>query len=242
MDILNDIDRLRSEIDERRPLDTFSLGQIKDYYRIGLTWSSNALEGNSLTETETKVVLEDGITVGGKTVRDHLEAIGHAEAFDYLHSLVRKKTIAERDIRRLHKLFFNRIDRSNAGKYRAVRVFLTGSAHSLPLPGDVPRLMKDFIQRLHELARHHHPVDYAALAHREFVLIHPFIDGNGRIARLLMNLILTGNGYPITIVPPVLRSEYISALERAWEDDRPFRDLIARLVLEAEKDYLRLFG
>ena len=167
MDILSEIDRLRSEIDEKRPLDTFSLGQIRNYYRIGLTWSSNALEGNSLTETETKVVLEDGITIGGKPVRDHLEAIGHAEAFDCLYSLARKKTINERDIRRLHQLFFSRIDSRNAGKYRTVRVFLTGSAHSLPLPDDVPRRMKEFIPRLHELARLHHPVDYAALAHKE---------------------------------------------------------------------------
>ncbi len=242
MHIYDDIDRLRSEIEGRRPLDAGLIQQIGEYYRIGLTWSSNALEGNSLTETETKVVLEDGITIGGKPLRDHLEAIGHAEAFNHLRELVKKKTISERDILRLHELFYHRIDRTNAGKYRTVKVFLTGSAHTLPPPEDVPRLMKGFIPRLRAHARRLHPVDHAALAHKEFVFIHPFVDGNGRVARLIMNLILAGSGYPVTIIPPVLRSEYIASLERAHEDDGPFRTFIARLVREAEKDYLRLFG
>src|ERR687887_230700 len=95
---LRDVDRQQEKIRAHRPLTAEELRQLREYYRIGLTWSSNALEGNSLTETETKVVIEDGITIGGKPLKDHFEAIGHAEAFDYLQKLALRKEITERDI------------------------------------------------------------------------------------------------------------------------------------------------
>src|SRR6266568_9451019 len=107
---LSDNDDLQKKIQAHRPLDEYEVKQLKEYFRIGLTWSSNALEGNSLTETETKVVIEDGITIGGKPLKDHFEAIGHAEAFDYLQKLARRTEITERDILKLHKLFYYRID------------------------------------------------------------------------------------------------------------------------------------
>jgi len=243
INILNEIDQLQKEINEYRPIDKYLLEQIKNYYRIGLTYTSNALEGNSLTETETKIVLEDGITIGGKPLKDHYEAVGHSEAFDFMHTMARakKNSISEKDIKMLHRLFYHRINNNEAGNYRTVRVFMQGSKYPLPLPEEVPDLMKELIVKLDNLRKEKHPVEFAALAHKMFVLIHPFIDGNGRVARLLMNLSLLQNGYNIAIIPPVMRPDYIDAIEKAREDDRSFIDLIAQMVRETQKDYIRLF-
>lgn len=240
---LRRIDQLQQEIAAMKPLDQAELQQLRAYYRIGLTYSSNALEGNSLTESDTKIVLEDGIAIGGKPLRDHLEAVGHSAAFDCMYRLITRKTIREQDALELHRLFYEKIDPQNAGIYRRVRALITGSAFKLPLPDRISPLMKDLIKKLPALRKRHHPVIYAALLHKAFVEIHPFIDGNGRTARLLMNLALLQHGYPLVIIPPILRSEYIQALERSHSgDDAPFFQLIAAAVIEAQKDFLRLFG
>jgi Fic family protein len=241
-ELLEKIDRFQQEIHALKPLNHAELQQLKEYYRIGLTYSSNALEGNSLTETETKIVLEEGITIGGKPLRDHLEAVGHSEAFNLIYRLQNTNTITEEDVLELHRLFYRKIDPQNAGNYRQVRVFITGSTFKVPPPSKIQALMRAFIQQLSVLRKRHHPVVYAALVHKEFIEIHPFVDGNGRTARLLMNLALLQHGYPIVIIPPVLRSDYINALEMCHKhDDTPFIRLIATAVLEAQKDFLRLF-
>ncbi len=239
--ILTEIDKLQKEINAFRPLEGDALKQIKEYYRIGLTYSSNALEGNSLTESETKVVIEEGLTIGGKPLKDHFEAIGHSEAFDFIYSLAKRKDIAELELKGLHRLFYHRIDEQNAGEYRKQKVYITGSKYPLPAPEKIQTLMAEFIQKLNQRRKEKHPVEVAALAHKDFVFIHPFIDGNGRVSRLLMNLILLQDGYNIAIIPPVLRSEYVQALEKAHTDDKDFMDLIARMIRESQKDYLRLF-
>lgn len=204
--ILTDIDKLQEEINAYSPLSKELLEQIRQYYRVGLTYASNAIEGNSLTESETKVVLEDGITIGGKPLKDHYEAIGHAEAFDFLQALVKEKSVSEADIKSLHKIFYRRIDEVKAGQYRQVKVIITGSKYPLPAPEEIPKLMGDFTQRIKEVKEAKHPVEASALAHKEFVLIHPFIDGNGRVARLLMNLILLQAGYNIAVITPPYES------------------------------------
>ncbi len=239
--ILQEIDKLQSEINEFRPLDAHLRSQIKEYYRIGLTYSSNALEGNSLTESETKVVIEEGITIGGKQLKEHFEALGHSEAFDLIYQLAQEKFLKENDIKKLHKFFYYRIDESQAGKYRKVKALITGSKYPLPAPQELSVLITEFVARLSEMRSKKHPVESAALAHKEFVFIHPFVDGNGRIARLIMNLILLQSGYTIAIIPPVLRNEYIQTLERAHTDDINFIEFIARCVRETQRDYLRLF-
>jgi len=236
-----EIEALQKEINRLRPLNEEFAKQVREYYRIGLTYSSNALEGNSLTESETKVVLEDGITIGGKPLRDHFEAIGHSEAYTLLFVLVNSKTISEEDIKKLHYLFYRRIEESPAGVYRKNKVVITGSRYSTPLPEKVPELMKQLPEKTDLLRKNHHPVEFAGLLHKEFVFIHPFVDGNGRVARLLMNLALLQEGYNITVIPPVLRPEYIRTLEKAHTDDREFLELIAQAVKETQKDYLRLF-
>jgi len=239
--LLKEIDKLQAEINKLRPLDKQMLEQQKEYFRIGLTYSSNALEGNSLTETETKIVIEDGITIGGKPLRDHFEAIGHSEAFDFIYTLAKAKSIKEQDIKDLHRLFYFRIDEEMAGQYRTKRAIVTGSKYPLPSPEDLPGLMKKCITRLKRLRKEKHAVEFAALAHKEFVFIHPFVDGNGRVGRLLMNLILIQEGYVITIIPPVVRTDYIRALEKAHTDDKDFIEFTARMVRETQKDLLRLF-
>ena len=131
-ELLKEIDKLQAEINMCRPLDKKLIEQQKEYFRIGLTYTSNALEGNSLTETETKIVIEEGITIGGKPLKDHFEAIGHSEAFDFIYKLAKAKAISERDIKELHRLFYFRIDKENAGEYRTVRAYITGSKISSP--------------------------------------------------------------------------------------------------------------
>ena len=229
-DIFKEIDALQKEINSYRPLNAHLLKQIREYYRIGLTYTSNALEGNTLTESETKIVLEEGITIGGKPLKDHLEALGAAEAYDYLYTLAQEKTIREDNIERLHRLIFFRIDELDAGRYRKHKALITGSKYPLPKPGDLPSLMKNLIPNMDELRKKKHPVEAAALFHKEFVFIHPFTDGNGRIARLLMNLIFLQEDFNIAIIPPVVRREYIDSLEKAHIDDRDFIYFIARMV------------
>lgn len=241
-DLLQKIDALQKQINELRPFDRDTVLSLKEYYKIGLTWSSNAIEGNTLTEAETKVVIEDGLAIGGKPLKDHLEAKGHAEAFEYMQGLVNKKEITEDDILKLHDLFYRKIDDVNAGMYRKSQVFISGSRYPLPGPDKVPQLMKDEIKKIAAYREKEHPVVAAAKAHLEFVLIHPFIDGNGRVARLLMNLILLQEGYNIAIIPPVLRAEYISSIEAAHENSESFINLICRAVYETQKDYLRMLN
>jgi Fic family protein len=236
-----DTDSLREEIRQHRPLKREALKQLREYFRIGLTWSSNALEGNSLTETETKVVIEDGITIGGKPLKDHYEAIGHAEAFDYLHKLVNRTEITERDILKLHKLFYYRIDMAGAGHYRKQNDVVTGTDFVFPPPSQLKKLMTDFAEEIHTLRGTKHPIEFAALLHLRLVTIHPFVDGNGRTARLLMNLALLQEGYPVTIIPPVLRSDYLTTVRQGNNgNDEPFVALLSDMVWESQRDYLRL--
>ncbi len=231
----------QKEIEKYKPFDKEILKQLKEYYRISFTYTSNALEGNSLTESETKIVLEDGITIGGKPIRDHQEALGHSEAYDLLYTLVQKNTIDEHYIMELHRLFYYRIDIKNAGTYRKVGVIVTGRDTVFPAPKELPSLMNSFITEINSFKKEIHPVECAALVHSKFVNIHPFIDGNGRCARLLMNLFLFKNNYPITIIPPIKRGEYLDVVYQGNNGDfKPFIHFLAELVYESQKDYVRL--
>src|SRR4030042_1360851 len=185
---LKEVDELKKEINKYRPLSRNALKQLREYYRIGLTYSSNALEGNSLTETETKIVLEEGITIGGKPRKDHYEAMGNSEAYDHLYKLSKNRIITEEDILELHKLFYYRIDQENAGVYRKVPVIITGADFKFPPPSKIKPLMQEFVKDIPSLRKKYHPVEYSALLHLRLVNIHPFIDGNGRTARLLMKI------------------------------------------------------
>ena len=240
-DTLRKIDLLKSKIDSCRPIDTHLLKQLREYFRIGMTYSSNALEGNSLTETETKIVIEDGMAIGGKPLKDHMEALGHAEAYDLLSRLAKHKDIAEANVKELHQLFYYRIDQVQAGKYRKQKVIITAANFIPPAPDRLPDLMKSFIESMLGMRGKNHPVEFAAIIHKELVTIHPFIDGNGRVARLLMNLALLQEGYPIAVIPPVLRREYLNTLNKTHKGiDKPFINFIAGVCHESAKEYLRL--
>lgn len=241
MDTLQKIDCFQQEINHLRPFEGDMLDQIRDYYRIGLTWTSNALEGNTMTESETKVLLEDGLTVGGKPLRDVLETVDHAKAYDYMFMLLHSHSITEQNALRLHELFYHNIEPEYAGRYRDIRVIITGSRYPTTAPGKLDREMEKLFQWAKEERDSYHPVEFAAQLHKKFVFIHPYRDGNGRVSRLLMNTALIQAGYLPAIIPPVLRMEYISLLERAHEDDAPFVDFIADRELESQKEILRLF-
>lgn len=235
-----EIEKLKAELDKYRPLSKDALKQIQEYYKIGLTYSSNALEGNTLDLVETKVVLEDGLTINGKPMKDHLETVGHAAAFDMLLELAENKTFTEDDIKTLHSLFYSKIDNVHAGCYRDKQVIVTGADINFPAPEELDRKMKEFIKNLSDLKQRLHPVEYAAMVHALFVNIHPFIDGNGRVARLLMNLALLQAGYNITIIPPVVRTDYIRALQKSNHNDfKPFINFISEMVYESQKEYLK---
>ncbi len=240
MDLFSKIDECKALVDKARPFEGELLAQLKGYYRVGLTYSSNALEGNTLTESETKVLLEDGLTVGGKPLRDTFEALGHAKAYDFMFSLLGKHTIAEADILTMHKLFYSDIDKNAAGVYRQIPVFISGSEYAVSRAADIPDDMAELITWENERRADYHPVEFAAQLHKRFVFIHPFKDGNGRLARLLMNTALIQSGYLLAIIPPILRHEYIALLEKAHKDDKPFVEFIAWRVLETEKEVMRL--
>jgi Fic family protein len=142
----------------------------------------------------------------------------------------------------MHRMFYTGIDAEAAGKYRDRPVFITGSKYEVCPVERIEEEMKNLFQWACSARNKYHPVQFAAQLHKRFVFIHPFIDGNGRVARLLMNTALIQDGYMLAIIPPVLRHEYISLLERAHEDDQPFMDFIAERVLESEKEIMRLLN
>lgn len=149
MKLIEKVDRYQAAINEVRPFEGHILNEIKAYYRVGLTWSSNALEGNTLTETETKILLEDGLTAGGKPLRDTFEALGHAQAYDFMFSLLRSGQIIKTDTLTMHRMFYRDIDEAYAGKYRDKQVFITGSKY--PVAVIPPVLCQEYINSL-ELA------------------------------------------------------------------------------------------
>ena len=240
--LLSRAEDLKKQIDLFRPFESSMLSQIRQYYKIGLTWSSNALEGNSLTESETKVLLEDGLTVGGKPIRDYYEATGHAKAYEYMYDLSKDRALSESDIQTLHRLFYGQLDSRYAGIYRDQKAIITGSKYPLTSPEKIGNEMHKYIEWFATSEKSLHPVELAALAHKKFVFIHPFVDGNGRVARLIMNISLMRNGYTIAIIPPVLRGDYIGFLEKAHEDDSDFINFIASRIIETQKELLRILG
>lgn len=242
MDIFERIESYKRIIDEHRPLQGEMLNQIKDYYRIGLTWSSNALEGNTLTESETKVLLEDGLTIGGKPLKYTFEALGHAKAYDYMFALLTSRDITEKDILSMHSMFYRDIEPEYAGTYRDVEVIISGSRYPVCKPDEIQSRMDELFEWIKANRSAYNPVVFAAQLHKRFVFIHPFKDGNGRISRLIMNAALIQDGYMVAVIPPVLRAEYIELLEKAHVDDKPFETFIADRVIESQKDIIRLLN
>lgn len=203
-------------LDQYRPLDVTLVRNLDDWFRVELTYTSNAIEGNTLNRRETALVVEKGLTVGGKSLVEHLEASNHAYALDWVKNQISRQPqhINEKDILFIHNMILKNIDERNAGRYRNVAVRISGSSVILPHPLKVSDLMYEFIDYLKN-SSDLHPLELAAEAHYRLVTIHPFADGNGRSARLLMNMILLMSGYPPAIIRKQDRLAYISSLEKA---------------------------
>lgn len=243
--LLGQIDLLKKELDGYRPINSSQLKNLMDYYKVEYTFDSNRIEGNTLTLQETALVIEQGITISGKTVREHLEAINHAEAVDLLLEMVQQQQdITEYVIKQLHALVLRGIDKENAGRYRSVNVRISGSKHLPPEPFMLNKLMEDLIFFYHESKGRLHPVVLAAEMHERLVTIHPFIDGNGRTSRLLMNLVLMQFGYPITNINSerANRLDYYSALENSRNagGKQQFYDFVAQAVMQSLENFLKM--
>ncbi len=234
------IDSLKEKIDNHRPFSKQLAESLQQKLLVEWTYNSNAIEGNTLTVSETKVVLE-GFTIGGKTMVEHLEAINHRDAILYIEDLVSShESISEWNIRNIHSLILKEIDNKNAGRYRTENVLISGAEHIPPKSYDVGDLMQELIEEYYHNWEDYHPVLRATLLHGEFVKIHPFIDGNGRTARLLLNFELIKNGYTPIIIKNETKAKYYEVLDLAHTtmNYEPFINLVAELVIESEQLWL----
>lgn len=242
--LLRKCDTLKSRLACLRPLPQAALAKIEEAFTIEYTYESNRIEGNTLTLQETELIVNEGITIAGKSMREHLEAINHAEAVDYIREFAQGGiSITEHTIKEIHALVLHGIDRENAGRYRTVPVMISGSTHLPPQPYLVGKQMEDFIFRFKELENTGaHPVEVAAYLHDELVRIHPFIDGNGRTSRLLMNLYLIREGFALVNLKGDTENKisYYNALEKSHSsgDPLPFRMLVASAEVVALERYL----
>lgn len=227
----------------KRPRSPSIVNKLREQLSLELTYNSNAIEGNKLTLKETYLVINDGLTIKGKSLKDHLEAKNHNEAVHFLYELIehqKRQTISEQLIRSLQQLIIKDIEDSEAGRYRQGGVMITGSKHRPPESFEVPKLMQAFVAWTKKNISKMHPLTFAALTHHRLVHIHPFTDGNGRTARLFMNLLLMQKGYPMVIILKNDRQKYYRALEKA--DTGKYDDLekfIAQAVERSMNIYLK---
>lgn len=233
------INEKKAKLDNACPLPKFTLKSLREKLFLEWTYNSNAIEGNTLTMNETKVVLE-GITVGGKTLREHLEIINHRDAISYVEEIVQKKEpLSEWQIKNLHRLVLKGIDDEYAGMYRREQVFISGAAHTPPAHWLIQEKMEQLMNWYYTAGAALHPVERGAMLHAIFVGIHPFIDGNGRTARLLLNLEMMKAGFPPVIIKVENRLAYYEALVQAHTTE-DYSDFIALAAREAE-DSLDLY-
>ncbi len=214
--LLNRIDEAKALIDKHRPLPKAVVSRLREEMLIEWTYNSNGIEGNTLTLRETKLAILEGITVRNKSLTEYLEAINHKDAIAFVEELAgAKNKITERNIREIHSLVLKEIDSDYAGKYRDMNVRISGSSHTPPDSMKIKELMSKFAKK--KINSKEHPIVEAARAHYELVSIHPFVDGNGRTARLLMNLILIKNGYFPAVILKNDRLKYYDVLEKGRE-------------------------
>lgn len=239
MDSLQEVDRLKARLDALRPLHPDLLENLREVYTVRLTYNSTAIEGNTLTESETQIVLDKGITIGGKSLQEHLEVINHAEAMGFMRDLAQTHLpITPWEIRQMHSLVCKGDRR--AGAYRTVNVMAAGTNYRYPDAVKVPDRMAEFGDWLGQTDSMH-PIRAATEVHARLVTIHPFTDSNGRVARLLMNLHLLRTGYPLAIVQATDRAAYINAVV-AWQsgDTAPLLQMVATCIKASGLEILSL--
>lgn len=238
-DLLEEIDALKSQLDNIRQMDSY---RITEALELEYTFESNRIEGNTLTLQETDLVINEGLTISGKSMREHLEAVNHNEAIEYIKDLMKRAiSMNERELLVVHNLILRGIMPEHAGKYRNVQVMIKGSSHMPPQPYLVSKQMEDLFAWYAQVKNQLHPVVLAAEMHERLVTIHPFIDGNGRTSRLLMNLILLSSGYVIANIKGDFESRkaYYTALESVQVNKS--KDEFIRLVANVEKECLQRY-
>ncbi len=230
--LLKSIIGKKRKLDGFRPLPPSITRKLAEEFLISWTYNSNAIEGNTLSLQETEIVLNTGITIGGKTVNEHFEAINHKKGIEYIRSLVRKKdNVTEETIKQLHSLILKSINDTEAGCYRRHNVRIIGANCVPPQSIKIPNLMDQFINWFYESEYSLNVPTLAAQIHYRLVMIHPFIDGNGRVARLFMNLILMKHGYPPAIILKVDRKRYYRVLNEANSGkNEPYENFIGRSI------------
>jgi Fic family protein len=229
----------KTQLDALRPLPIATINRLNQQLTVEWTYNTNAIEGSTLTLRETQLILETGLTIGGKSLREHLEVVNHREAIVYVDGLVSNpEPITTFHVRQIHRLVLARIDDENAGQYRQAPVRIAGSSHQPPAAWDIPGRMAAWETWLNDPALDLHPIEYAALAHHRLVYIHPFLDGNGRTARLVLNLLLLRAGYPPTVILRVNRRQYYQVLAQA---DSGRETLLVNFVGRAAERSLTLY-
>ncbi len=237
------LDQKLKELNACRPIPKTVLAKIRKHFQIEMTYNSNAIEGNSLTLKETAWVIQEGITIKGKPLKDHLEAKNQNEALDFLYELIDSKkqnTLSERLIREIHHLVVKESDCDIAGKYREGNVVITGADHTPPEGFNVPSEMQALIRWINANKSKLHPVELAAMIHHKLVYIHPFWDGNGRISRIIMNLLIMQAGFPMAIILKNDRKRYYRVLSEADKGDYvAFCEFVAQSVMRSLNLYLK---
>lgn len=248
-ELYSQLDDLKKCLDSFHPLSENEVEMLNDYFDIEYTYHSNKIEGNTLTKNETNLVINKGITVSGKTLIEHFEAVNHKEAIDYIRELVENNSdFSKMDLLNIHQLILKSIKPKDAGRYRMQDVEITGSRHMPPPHFLVNDLMEEYFRFYEENKNTIHPVELSAEMHERLVTIHPFIDGNGRTSRLIMNIILLKNGYPITIIDSEerYRQEYYDSLELAQigkdVNKERFKILVAKKVKDMMFKYINLLS
>jgi Fic family protein/DNA-binding XRE family transcriptional regulator len=244
LSILGEIDTLKAKLDKFRQFDSYRIAQALE---LEYTFESNRIEGNTLTLRETDLVINEGLTISGKSMREHLEAINHQEAIGYIKHLIEKNnSLNEREVLSIHNLILRGIMPEDAGRYRRVQVMIKGSSFMPPQPFLVSKEMEDFFIWYETHKNSLHPIVLAAELHERLVTIHPFIDGNGRTSRLVMNLILLQNGYVIANIKGDYdnRMRYFTALENAQtkNNKEDFLLFVAQIEKESLERYLEIIG
>lgn len=238
--LIKRIEEKKKRLDDLRPLSKDALKKLLEDIRLRHTYHSDAIEGNTLTLKETKLVLEEGVTIGGKPLKDHIEIRNDAEAFDLMIKLVHeKKSISQDIIQKIHEIVTKGILK-DSGKYRTGNIRITGSTATPPSYPKIVKLMDEYIQNIKKIKIN--PIKKAAFMHHKLVWIHPFYDGNGRVARLLTNFYLMKKGYPPIVLKKEERKKYYNTLNKADHGDlSSFANFIARAVNESLQYYLSVF-
>ena len=237
------IDKKLIRLNSFRPIPSSAVKKIKEQFEIEMIYNSNAIEGNSLTLKETYLVVNEGLTIKGKPLKDHLEVKNHQEALEYLYDLLKKdkkNTFSENLIRSLNQIVQQGIDKEWAGRYRNSGVVIGGAKHRPPDALEIPKMMSGLIAWYSKNSKLH-PIELASIIHHKLVYIHPFFDGNGRTSRLIMNIILMQAGFPLAVILKDDRKRYYRTLGLADAGDYvPFVNFITRAVERTLDIYLKV--